>query len=195
MCFATLATVAGAALSAGSTVMGGVASSNAANYQAQVARNNAVIAEQNASAATAAGHVQAQASGMKNAARVAGIKAAQAANGVDVNTGSALDVQASERQVGQHDSETVLHNAMLQAYGYRTQATNYRAEAGLQQSRADSAIPGAVLSAGGTLLGAAGRIPGFGTSFSDFFGGSGGASLSHEGAHAGSFVPDPFSLY
>ena len=74
MCFATLATVAGAALSAGSTILGGVASSNAAAYQAQVARNNATIAEQNAANATAAGQVQAQQASMKNAARVAAIK-------------------------------------------------------------------------------------------------------------------------
>lgn len=184
MCFATLATVAGTVLSAGSTVLGGVAASNAANYQAQVARNNAVIAEQNASAANAAGQVQAQQASMKNAARVAAIKASQAANNVDVNSGSALDVQVSERETGQHDSETVLHNAMLQSYGYRTQATNYRADAGLQQSKADSAIPGALLGAGGTLLGGAGRVnwANIGTPFSNF--GGGGDTGAHESAHS-----------
>ncbi len=98
-------------------------------YQGQVGRNNAIIATQNADYARAAGSEQAAISSMKGAAKGAAIKTSQAANGIDVNTGSAVDVQASQRMTDQLDAETVLNNAELQAYGYTTQATNFQAQA------------------------------------------------------------------
>ena len=172
MCLATLSVVGavGAVASAGSLVMGGIAASNNANYQAQVAQNNAQIAQQNANAAMAAGAQKVQMEGMKNAAKMGAVKAAQAANGVDVNTGSNVDVQVSERQIGDLDEQQTQHNAQLQAYGYRTQASNFQAEAGLDQARADQAIPGSILSAGGGLLSSASGI--------NFKWGSGGSSSS-----------------
>jgi hypothetical protein len=51
MCFATaalIAGVAGGAVSAGGQLYAGAAKAQAANYSAQVAANNATIAEQNA---------------------------------------------------------------------------------------------------------------------------------------------------
>ncbi len=169
MCLATLSVV-GAVASAASTVMGGIAASNNANYQAQVARNNAQIAQQNANASMAAGAQKVQMEGMKNAAKMGAVKAAQAANGVDVNTGSNVDVQVGERQIGDLDEQQTQHNAQLQAYGYRTQASNFQAEAGLDQARADQAIPGSILSAGGGLLSSASGI--------NFKWGSGGSPSS-----------------
>ena len=43
-------------------------------------------------------------------------KTAQAANNIDVNTGSAVDVRASEREADVLDTATVLSNAELEAY-------------------------------------------------------------------------------
>ena len=99
------------------------------NYKGQVARYNAIIADQNADYAIQAVTQQSAAASMKGAARGAAIKTSQAASGIDVNTGSAVDVQASDRMVAQLDAETVLNDAELQAYGYRTQKTNFIAQA------------------------------------------------------------------
>ena len=47
----------------------------------------------------------------KGAAEGAKVKTAQAANNVDVNIGSAVNVQASERETNVLNTETVLNNA------------------------------------------------------------------------------------
>jgi hypothetical protein len=150
--------IAGAGISAIGTVEQGQATANASAYQAQVAQNNAIIAEQNATYASNAGLTQAAATSMKGAAAGGKVKAAQAASGIDVNTGSAVNVQASERETNVLNSETVLNNAELQAYGYRAAATGYKATAGLEEEEAAQAPVGAVLSATGNLLSAASSV-------------------------------------
>lgn len=164
MCPGTLAIaslaagVAGAGTSAYGTYESGQATSNAASYQAAVAQNNSIIANQNAAYAEKAGTAQAEATSLKGAATAGKIKAAQAANGIDVNTGSAVNVRASQAETSQLDTETVLNNAELQAYGYRANATNYTAEAGLESTEAEQAPIGAELGATGNLLSNASSI-------------------------------------
>jgi len=156
----TVLAAASAAVSAIGSIEGGYAAQNAADYQAQVARNNAQIAEQNAVYATQAGRAAAENQSRKGAAQVGQIKVAQAAGGVDVNSGSAEDVQVGQREVNQLDTETVLNNAQLHAYGYRTQATNFQAEANLDTMKGEQAVEGAYLKAGGDLLSSASGISG-----------------------------------
>src|SRR5262245_10005795 len=121
---AIAAAVGGSALSAYGSHKAGISQKNASMYAAEVARNNSIIAGQRADYATKAGQTQATATSLKGAAQLRRIKVAQAASGIDVNAGSAVDVQASQREVNKLDTETVLHNAELQAYGYRAQAKN-----------------------------------------------------------------------
>ncbi len=96
--------------------------------------------------------------GRKGAARSGALKVAQASNGVDVNTGSAVDVQTGERETNQLDTETVFSNSELHAYGYRTQGDNFEAESKLDQAKADNAVPAAALSATGGLLSSASSV-------------------------------------
>jgi type IV secretory pathway TrbL component len=160
LAFVPALAIAGAAISAAGTVMGGIAQHNAAAYQAQVASNNSIIAQQNATRAEQAGFASAENQSRKNAAMVGKIKASQAASGIDVNTGSAVDVQAGERETGQLETETVFQNDLLKAYGYRTQATNFQAESELDTAKSEEAIPAAALSATGGLLSSASGIGG-----------------------------------
>lgn len=161
MCFATAALVAGiagAGVSGVGAISGGVAQQNAANYQAQVATNNQTIALQNEAYAVAAGERAATDQGLKGAATGAKIKAGQAASGIDVNTGSAATVQASQRETSQLDTETVLNNALLQGYGYRAAATGYQAEAGLDTLKGQNAMVAGEIGAVGSTLSAASSI-------------------------------------
>lgn len=148
----TLGTI-GAGVSALGTLGAGIAQGDAASYAAQVAQQNAAIEQQNASRAIAAGQQAAQSESMKGAAQLGEIKAAQAASGIDVNTGSAVDVQAGQREVNELDTENVLNNAQLQAYGYRVQATSDLDQAALDKAQAEEAPIGAALSAVGGFLG------------------------------------------
>ena len=159
----------GAGVSAVSSVVGGIAASNNASYQAAVANNNAIIANNNAKYAMEAGSQKAQETSMKGAAQAGLIKTAQAANGVDVNSGSNSAVQTSQREESSLDTQQTEHNAALQAYGYRTQASNFTAQAGLDTAQANEAVPGALIGATGSLLSNA-------SSLSFKWGGGGGSS-------------------
>lgn len=145
----------GAGVSALGTIAGGIAQAHQASYQAEVAKNNAQIASENATQATEAGQAQAEAASLKGAAVAGSIQAAQAANGIDVNSGSAVDVQESQREESKLDTDTVMHNAALSAYGYRTQQQNFLADAELEKSKAAEAPIGAAIGAAGSFLGSA----------------------------------------
>jgi len=149
---AGIAGIAGAATSAYGALYQGAATKEAASYQATVAANNAAIANQNAKYAIEAGQQQAESVSLKGAAQQGKVRAGLAANNVDVNTGSAKNVQTSEAETSQLDTETVLNNAELQAYGYRSQATGYQAQSTLLELESEEAMPGAELTAGGSLL-------------------------------------------
>lgn len=113
---------AGAAASAAGSISSGL-------YSAQVAKNNARIAQNNQASAIEAGNVQSEQQGLKNASEIGQLKADQAANQVDGNSGSALAVRQSADAAGQLDQQTILHNALLQAYGYQQTAVSDKAQA------------------------------------------------------------------
>lgn len=149
---AVVAGIAGAATSAYGAVQAGQAQAAESKYQSQVAANNATIAQQNANFAIASGQTKAQQESLKASEQLAAVKSAIAANNVDVNTGSASDVQTSERDIGRLDTLTTMNNAMLEAYGYQSQGTGYTAASGLEKFQAEQAPIGADISAAGGLL-------------------------------------------
>lgn len=148
----------GTAVSAVGALSSGMAQSQAATYQAAVAQNNAIIAAQNAESATQAGQAQATAQSLQGRAALGAVTSAEAANGIDVNSGSALDTRATQREMNQLNTETTAANAALQAYGYRTQSTNFQAEAGLEQMTASNALAAGGIGAVGSLLGGASSL-------------------------------------
>ena len=131
-----------AAISLGTSVLGGVTSAFGANkkadaeqamyeYKAQVARNNAVIAERNARAATEAGGVRAQYNDLKTRDLIGKQIVTQAAGGLDVNTGTNVQVRQLAADLGRLDTLTIIANAGKEATGYLSQAAGFQAEAGL----------------------------------------------------------------
>jgi len=165
MCPGTLAIIGTAASAAGS-VGGGIASAQAANYQGQVARNNATIAANNArysASATSAATTQA---GLQARAKDASVKAGAAANGVDVDTGSAANVLTSQRELGDLDTATVANRGAQQVYGYRSQAVSDTAQSQLDFSQEPGDVAGGVLKAVGDVAGAAPGLPSGGGGFS-----------------------------
>jgi hypothetical protein len=124
--------------------------------QAQVNRNNAMIADWQAEDALARGdrdasNVRLRARQLKGTQR-----ARMAANGVDLGTGSALNILADTDYFADIDAGTVKDNAAREAWAIRNQAMGFRAEANLLQSRSDSESP--FLAGATSLLGSAGRV-------------------------------------
>jgi hypothetical protein len=148
----------------------GQASQAAANYQAQVAQINAGVAKTNATMEMAAGETAANNSEMRTRAAVGATKAGQAAAGIDVNTGSAPQVRASEAELGMLDALTSRANAARGAYGYEVQATSDIAQSQLdvmegQQAKEAGDISGiASLISGASSAGVSAKKFGWGVS-------------------------------
>lgn len=156
---APVAAIAGAGLSAFGTLRAGEAASNQAAYQAQVAKNNQVIADQNALYAIEAGAARSEIVGRQAGSRLGQVRAGIAANNIDVNSGSAALVQQSQREVGELEQLTEENKALLLAHGYQAQGAGFGAESGLREIAAKEAGPASYLKAGGDLLSSASLLP------------------------------------
>lgn len=147
------ATVLAAGVSAYGSIQSSNASSASSQYQAQVSANNAKIADQNAEYAKAAGERQVNQQQFKTAALVGSIKAQQASEGLDVNSGSNLDVQSSAKELGELDAITVRNAAARQAYGYQAQSMSDVAQGQLQEAKASSDSTAGLFGATSSVLG------------------------------------------
>lgn len=164
MAFAPILGLAGSAISGVMGFMGSMqqaeAQAGAANYQAQVARNNEIIARNNAAYAAQAGAVRAQTQDFKNRTVLGTLEADQGASGIDFESGSSANVRRSARNVARLDTETIYNNALLQTNQALSQATSFSAQAGLEDFEARNARAAGTTRAFGSLLGGA-------TSFAD----------------------------
>jgi len=93
------------------------------NYQAGVARVNSQIDLQNADYARNMGETQSMQYGMKSREQQGQIKVAQAASNLDVNSGSAVDVQESQRKIAGMDTAQIRSNAAKTAYDFDVKST------------------------------------------------------------------------
>ena len=137
--------LASLAATVGGTVASAAAASNQASYQAQVAKNNEILAKRNADYAENVGAAAAQDAGIRDAAQLGRIKAAQGASGVDVNEGSPVDVYSSSASTAALDQLRIRNNATLSAIGSRQQASNFADEAKLDQSRGEFGVASSLL--------------------------------------------------
>jgi hypothetical protein len=124
--------------------------------QADLAEINARIAELGAESALNQGKQQVanltlQAGRLKSSQR-----AAMAANGIDLGTGTAVEIQASTDLMKEIDADTARSNALRSAWGYRTQAANQRNTADMARASARSISPFG--SAATSLLGSASSV-------------------------------------
>jgi len=129
------------------------AQAQSANYQAAVARNNQIIAERYGEFAVAKGRGQAEISGYRTRQAIGSAKAAQAASGVDVTSGTPVDVRQSIKDIGELDAATIVSNSLNEAYGYKVKAANFGAEAQLDTMKARFAEEAGDYAVAGSLLG------------------------------------------
>lgn len=102
---------------------------NIADYNAKVQENNALISDAQSTDATVRGEqvVTIQRQMVKGV--IGTQRAAIAASGVDVNSGSSVDVQADTAYTGELDAMTIRANAAREAWGYQVTDSNERAAA------------------------------------------------------------------
>lgn len=151
-------TFLGGLVGAFSAFMGGEAQQQMYNYQAGVAKLNAQIAQQNATYAIKVGELQAMQTGLQGAQRLGQIKASEAASGLDVNTGSARDVQTSQRKVLGQDVAAIRSNAAKTAYNYEVEGVQYSSQAELDTLAGKNARTAGMIGAASSILGSASSV-------------------------------------
>lgn len=160
-----VSTVFGGISSAFGSMQSGNAAQAAANYNSQVAANNAKIAQQNATLAAQAGEQQVGEQTQKTRATVGAIKAAQAANNLDVNSGSAVDVRSSAAELGELSALNIRSNAARVSYGYSTQESSFKSQSELDKLEGQQSSIAGEVGAAGSVLGGFGDA---GLNFSKF---------------------------
>ena len=152
------ATAAGSIMGAIGSVQKGQAESNMYKYQAGVAKVNQQMAEQNAEWEEAAGRVESQQIGLQGRDAMGKIRVAQAASGLDINTGSAAAVQKSQSQVTRENEQISEANTARRAYGYRIGAIQEEAQSNIDLMGAQQAKTAGTIGAFTSILGGASSV-------------------------------------
>jgi hypothetical protein len=147
-----VAGIAGAGVSAAGSIQQGQAQKSAADYQAAVDRNNAILSQRQARDAVERGQADQQTQMRKNADALGRARASYASRGVEGNFGSPLDVMGDMAQFGTLDAKTIGVNAQREAAGYEAQAMNQNASATLKQQQGNNAAAAGNIGAFGSLL-------------------------------------------
>lgn len=125
---ATASIVTGVSSAAAGYAQAGAISAKGA-YDQQIAESNSRLASMQAEEATARGD-KAASQALKQGRQLRGAqRAAAAASGVDIGTGSALALQQETTGLSQLDALTIKNNAAREAHGYQVQAVNYTSQA------------------------------------------------------------------
>ena len=149
---------AGAATQAVGADYTGRANAAMYNYQAGVARANAILAQQDAVYAEQAGEVNAQEIGLKGRAQVGATRAGIAAGNISLNSPSALNVVKSETAITQEEESVARANAAKTAYGFETTAAMDVAQAGAYDVSARTSRTAGELGVASSILGGVGSV-------------------------------------
>lgn len=121
-------------------------------YQSAVYSEDAAMAATRAADALSRGKVAGEESDLKTKETIGAERAAIAAGGADVNTGSAAEVQASTKYIGALDKITIENNAQREAYGYQVEESNLSQQGKLAMASASQEAAGLRMQSYGTLL-------------------------------------------
>lgn len=120
------------ALSAGASIYEGYAQGQAlkakANLDSKLFEMNAQLSETKANDATARGEKEASRVKLNTKQVIGRQRAALAAQGIDVESGTPLQAQEDAAAAGAQDVLTVRNNAWREAWGYRVEAQNARTQ-------------------------------------------------------------------
>ena len=152
------ASLLGTAVSAVGSIQSAQSQSAAAKYSAAVATNNATTAAYNAQAAEDTQAAKTQSIMRSYDQRLGAQRAALGASGVNINSGSALDVQSATVQNQTIDANASNYQGEESAWGYRTQEQNFINQATLDSAQSSNASTAGIFSSAGTVLSGAGQV-------------------------------------
>lgn len=115
--------------SALSGITGAFSQYQASRYNAKMMEYNKKIGELQAADALRRGEIEEGRYRQQVGAMIGQQRVSMAAQGLDVNDGSALQVQQDTARIGEIDAMTIRHNAAMEAWGYKVQAAGAGAQA------------------------------------------------------------------
>lgn len=121
-------------------------------FENDVAERNAEIADKQAADAINTGTLDANRALGETGQQSSSTRAALAAQGVDITTGSAAAQTASQQLIGDVDALTIRDNAARQAWGFDVQAANQRMQGRLAQLAGENEAATDRVSSVSTLL-------------------------------------------
>lgn len=158
MCDPVTLAVAGTAVAAAGSIVSGVNQSRQYSYQAKIAQQNAALDRKAAEDARARGAIEEARQYRKNAQLLGAQRAALAANGLEVDFGSAADLQTDTKTIGWEDAQTIRENAIRESKGYEISASNNVGKAASAKAAGSAAMIGSIFDAGSTILSGASQV-------------------------------------
>lgn len=150
--------IAATAVTATGQIVSGIGQANQAAYAAQVAEQNRRIAADQAKDAEANTAIAAQQRYRQLAQTRGAQQAAMAANGVDINFGTATELDRDTVMIGAEDIGQIYKAGNQKVIGLDREGWNYQAEANAQRAKASGAIVNGLFSAAGTALSGASQV-------------------------------------
>ena len=127
-------------------------------FRSDIASTNAKIMRGNAQTVRNAGVTESSNVKLKTGTQVAAQRAAYAGSGIDVNSGSAADVQAATKSLGEYDANMTQYNAARAAYGLDIEAANQKAQSKMDRMASYDALAEGVGRAGSTFISGANSL-------------------------------------
>lgn len=165
MCEPTTLAVAGLAmgvLGTGMSVHGsiqqGKAASAAAGYNARMAQREAQMLDMQAKDAERRGQMEEERFRQQHAGFQGEQVSSLAASGVDMASGSPLQIFADTAEAGELDAQNIRYNHAMEAWGIRNKAQSARAQGEFALQEGRQAKKNAYISAGSSLLSGLGTV-------------------------------------
>lgn len=146
----------GATAAVAAVVAGGVLQASgqakAGKYQEQIAFQNAAVMDAQAADALRRGRIAAGRQRQQTRGLIGAQRASFGAQGIDMSSGSAADLQADAAKFGELDALTILQNAALEDWALRTQATSTRFQGNVAAKLGRQQAYATLLNTGGSVL-------------------------------------------
>ena len=150
---AVAAAIIGTVASVAGTVVSAMSANAAAEAQAEIARQNQMIAEENARRAIERSQIEGQERDLENSVLFGQQVAVQSASGVSGR--SQLLARSSARKLGRLDTLRIRQAGEIEAYNFRLQAHDFAAAAEIAKAEGkNSLLAGFIQSIGGLTAGA-----------------------------------------
>jgi hypothetical protein len=160
MCDPVSLAVASTVVATVGSVTSGIGEAQQYRYQAQIADQNARLANDQARDSIENTNLEARRRYREIAQTKGAQTAAMAANGLDLNFGSPVDIQKDTAMIGAEDVGQIYKGGNERTRGFDINAFNYRSQASANRAQASGALMKGIFGGVSTALGGASQVAG-----------------------------------